>query len=226
MKTRINLYLPEFRPAKELLTLSRVVLICFIVLLLMIGWVFAARASTASQMKENQRLQDQITQLEEQINLMQERILAMHTNGDLKAELERAKKRYKSLQVIISALKNIKADNAILYSSLMMELAEACSSRMAIEKIVATGKVVNIEGKVIGGNEVPSFIERFKQLDVLHQLSFASIEVGRANEEDNSSPMSFKLTGYNPQLEKNSEQNSETDDEENVEENVEESDNE
>ena len=27
MKTRINLYLPEFRPPKELLTLTRVILI-------------------------------------------------------------------------------------------------------------------------------------------------------------------------------------------------------
>lgn len=201
MKTRINLYLPEFRPARELLTVPRLILICLIVLAVMVSWVFYVRSSITTQQVANQKMQDQITQLEVQVEVLRDRISSMQSDAALKAELEQTKNRYRSLKIIMKALKDVKTAGTIQYSSLLMELAEACSANMALEKITASGKVVSIEGKTLKGSDVPAFVERFKQLDVLHQLSFASIEVGKDETSQTPGPLSFKLTGFNPNIE-------------------------
>lgn len=199
MKTRINLYLPEFRPPKELLTLSRHVIICLVVMCLMIGWIFLAKSSYNAQLKRNEQIQNKINDVVTQVSAIENQLASKNANNDLKVELARAKHRYKSMQVIMNALQKINLGNDIQYSSLLMELAEACSSNMSIEKVVALGKNVTIEGKTINGSEIPAFVDRFKQLDVLHQLTFASIEVGRSDEEK-SGLMNFKLVGFDPNI--------------------------
>ena len=80
MKTRVNLYLPEFKPPKEILTLTRVILITLAVLAVMIAWTVYSRDQLAQQQRKNQELTDrQITLSDEVLKAVSDGKFAVHT---------------------------------------------------------------------------------------------------------------------------------------------------
>ena len=169
MKTRINLYLPEFRPPKELLTLTRVILISLLALGLMVAWIFVARGQMAAQQKRNLDLTDRLTEVSDEVMQIQQKVAARSSSDQLEKDLERAKVRYEAKKKLADVMAGLKVDSDVSYSSLLMELAQVSSPNLAIESVSASGRVVTIRGKTSDASAVADFVEKFKNLDSLHK---------------------------------------------------------
>ncbi|MBQ8707347.1 MAG: PilN domain-containing protein [Succinivibrionaceae bacterium] len=197
MKTRINLYLPEFRPPKELLTLTRVILISLLALGLMVAWIFVARGQMAAQQKRNLDLTDRLTEVSDEVMQIQQKVAARSSSDQLEKDLERAKVRYEAKKKLADVMAGLKVDSDVSYSSLLMELAQVSSPNLAIESVSASGRVVTIRGKTSDASAVADFVEKFKNLDSLHKLSFASVSVG-SEKDEKTGLLDFSLTGFDP----------------------------
>ncbi len=210
MKTRFNLYLPEFKPPKELLSVARIVIVCLVVMALMLGWMFLVRGQYATMQQQSSKADSQLASINEDIATIQQRIASRSSSDQISGELERAKARYESKRRLADVLSQFKYNTDSNYSSLLLELAKVSNSQMAIESIKAVGRVVTIKGKTVTAGAVADFVESFKSLDYLHNLSFASIEVGSndnasSTDKNNSDAsgaktglLSFSLTGFDP----------------------------
>jgi Tfp pilus assembly protein PilN len=197
MKTRINLYLPEFKPPKELLSIARIAMLTLAVMVVMILWVLYARNEVSVQQKKNQELVEKLNSATEEMTLFQRAVSERSSGEQLEAELERAKIRYESKRKLADVLSQMKTNTGHNYSSLLMELAQVGSSNIAIESVSANGRVVTIKGKTTDATAVADFVENFKRLDYLHSLSFASVNVGTES-ADHSGLLNFSLVGFDP----------------------------
>lgn len=196
MKTRVNLYLPEFKPPKEILTLTRVILITLAVLAVMIAWTVYSRDQLAQQQRKNQELTDRQITLSDEVLQIQQRIAARNSSEELATMLERAKQRYEAKLRLAGVLASMKEGTDARYSALLMAIAQVSSSRMAIESITANGRTVSIKGKTTDAAAVAEFLDSFKRLEALRGLSFESVEVKAP--EEGSGLMSFSLSGRAP----------------------------
>jgi Tfp pilus assembly protein PilN len=197
MKTRINLYLPEFKPPKELLSVARVVMIALAVLAVMILWVLYARNQVAVQQKKNMELVTRLNNATEELTTFQRAVSERSSGEQLEAELERAKIRYESKRQLADVLSQMKSNTEQHYSSLLLELARISTPNIAIESVSANGRVVTIKGKTADPAAVAEFVESFKRLDYLHNLSFASVNVGTESGKQ-SGLLQFSLVGFDP----------------------------
>ncbi len=197
MKTRINLYLPEFKPPKELLSVARVVMIALAVLAVMILWVLYARNQVAVQQKKNMELVTRLNNATEELTTFQRAVSERSSGEQLEAELERAKIRYESKRQLADVLSQMKSNTEQHYSSLLLELARISTPNIAIESVSANGRVVTIRGKTADPAAVAEFVESFKRLDYLHNLSFASVNVGTESGKQ-SGVRQFSLVGFAP----------------------------
>ena len=70
------------------------------------------------------------------------------------------------------------------------------------------GKRMDLRGKVVAGDEIPAFVDRFKQLDNLNSRSFGTIKIQRPAEagenkkaeNSDSALLDFELVGFDPSV--------------------------
>lgn len=208
MKTRINLYLNEFKPPKELLTVGRIILISAICAALVLCFGIYQRASLAKQQREVQDLTQQKDAAQTELLELQKAYASRPTDELLKREVDELRQMYLSKVALYEIISNLKMNSEVNYSSTMLDVARASSNTMSISRIVMNGKRMDLRGKVVAGDEIPAFVDRFKQLDNLNSRSFGTIKIQRPveagenkkAENSDSALLDFELVGFDPSV--------------------------
>lgn len=206
MKTRINLYLNEFKPPKELLTLGRMLIVAAVCFFLVLCYGFYQRANLAKEQRTVMQLEEQKDAVQKNLLEVQMAYASRGTDEALKKEVDELNQLYLSKLALYDVIRNLKMSTDVNYASTLMDVARASSNSMSISRVVLNGKRMDIKGKVVFGDEVPVFIDKFKQLDNLSSRSFGFIKIYRdkenvstANEKANESGlMDFELIGFDP----------------------------
>lgn len=216
MKTRINLYLQEFRPPKEMLTLGKVI----VVSLILLCCVFALFSYKNGQFK---KLQKEVAELNKRTESLQSQIeetsiaISQRTGNDAaKQNLKNVKNLYHSKVALLDAVKNLKFGLNYNYSSILMDIAKFSSPNISFNEIYINNDIMNLKGKTIKASEVPALIERFKMSDSLSQSSFETLSIGEDNLKDDnlnkSGLLDFSLVGYDKNKEQNQKQDQQKND--------------
>lgn len=205
MKTRINLYLNEFKPPKELITLGRAILFALLCFAIILGIGLYQRSILAKEQKKVQELTEQKEQVQNSLLEAQIAFAARQTDEALKNEVEQLREIYLSKVALFDVIRNLKMSTDVQYSNTFMDLARASSSAISISNITLNGTRIDLKGKTVTGDEVPNFIDQFKKLDNLTNRSFATIKIERPTEKQsdqtvNSGLLDFELVSFDPKV--------------------------
>ena len=162
MKTRINLYLNEFKPPKELLTLGRMLIVAAVCFFLVLCYGFYQRANLAKEQRTVMQLEEQKDAVQKNLLEVQMAYASRGTDEALKKEVDELNQLYLSKLALYDVIRNLKMSTDVNYASTLMDVARASSNSMSISRVVLNGKRMDIKGKVVSGDEVPVFIDKFK----------------------------------------------------------------
>lgn len=204
MKTRINLYLNEFRPPREIFTLGRLILLSVAVLCLTLGYGFLQRTVLSHEQSETMRINAENEKLQEQLVAMQIQYASRKKESSLEREVEELRQNYQAKLALVDVISGMKVATDVNYSGTMMDIARASSPAMSIKSININGPILNLSGFVSSGAEVPAFIERFRQLDTLSKIAFSQVIIGHDIQKSDSENknvnglLDFELKGFDP----------------------------
>ncbi len=161
MKTRVNLYTPEFRPKKEWVTLTHITGIGVLAVVVMLFVVFLAKgALTSAQLKLN-TAQGKITQLE---NSVQELTLAVENNVQdpvLKQKLDRLSVQLDYRERLLAQLLSLSTVQSRGFSAFMSDLAILRDKDIRLTRITLDGDTLTLTGVAIYYQVVPRWIKQF-----------------------------------------------------------------
>jgi NhaP-type Na+/H+ and K+/H+ antiporter len=179
MKSRVNLYLPEYQPKLELMTLGAVLALFLFLIVLVIG----ARVYLAIDgATEKQNLQSLQVQIQNKSNLLEQ----------LKLQLEQRKEdplltvEFENLQVALQNKERIKAalqDREVLKSAsfamLLRDLAEQHEQSLWLTRINVTEDSMLFNGEAVRPEAVPRWISRLGNTEYFAGKSFDQAELNR-----------------------------------------------
>ncbi|HIF9108878.1 TPA: PilN domain-containing protein [Photobacterium damselae] len=186
----IELYREEFRPKKEWLTLTNVVL----------GWTISAVLLAAIwgwSAWSNKLAQEQLALQQEKLDAEQAKIEAIKAELALKipspakvtfeSELEQ---KIAKTQATLKAIANHDDSLKVGYSSMLQQLADAANGNIQLLNIHVEGKNLNLSGIARQPSSVPQWLKEFGQYSSLNQRQFESMKLGRNEQKQ----VTFSLT--------------------------------
>lgn len=189
MKSRVNLYLPEYRPQLDLMSLTTVISVFVILLVTVIGvrvgLGFQGDAKQAQLLVVNEEYNQQSSLAKELTNILQSRkedpqLLAVFAG--LQASLQ-DKQRLKQ------ALSEREALKSASFSLMLRELAEQHHSDLWLTRIMVDEANMSFDGQSLRPEALPQWIGRLGQTEYFSGKQFDQARVYR--EEQN---LLFNLT--------------------------------
>ena len=179
MKSRVNLYLAEYRPQLDLMSLSTVIAVFAILLLTVIGirvgLGFQGDTKKQQLMAVNEEYNQKAALAKELTNILQSRkedpqLLAVFAG--LQASLQ-DKERLKQ------ALSEREALKSASFSLMLKELAQQHHADLWLTRIVVTESSMNFEGQSLRPEALPQWIGRLGQTEYFSGKEFDQAQVIR-----------------------------------------------
>ncbi|MGL6566287.1 PilN domain-containing protein [Aeromonas dhakensis] len=191
MKRQINLYGAEFRPRRQWASLNQMALVwgaCVLVLLCaaaVIGWqqhgvereLAQLRAALEVKRGEAQRLDAE---------------LARHqADGLLQQQLVTRQEELTAKQGLITQLGSLALQKSRGYAGLMADLSRIRDPQLSLQRIEIADGRVNLSGFAGRSQDVPAWVNRFKQTPSLAGKQFGELTLSR----DKEGRLAFQLSG-------------------------------
>lgn len=184
---QVNLYLPEFRPRREPVNATHMVLAVVLVLLVMLIWSSVSATRTAGQQAALQAEREQLQDLQREVQRLSAQwparrgASAEQQVGELRSEVQR---REQILQLI--SRQNL--GNAEGFSAQLQTLARASMDELALSRfdLKSGGNYVELAGRVRRPELVPQYLQRLREDESFAPVRFGVLEVAR--ETDGSGP--------------------------------------
>ena len=181
MKSRINLYLPELRPVKEVLSLkhsmSYMVLSVFILVLAIAGTTYLNQQLKA----ENIRFQNELTLQESILAEKTNELAAVTTNSPVLNDIKQVKAKTAEKKVDLSSLNKVFKEN-VGFSGLFEGLTTIKVNDVWLTIIESRNGKLSFSGSALKSQTVPRWVEALEQSSALNGHSFSGLEIQR---EDN-----------------------------------------
>lgn len=181
MKSRINLYLPELRPVKEVLPLSQSVtymaLSLFIAVLVIGGFTYLNQQLKA----DNQRFQSEVRLQEAILSEKSNELAAVTTNSPLLNDIKTAKAKTAEKKVILATLKR-SFDRNDGFSALFEGLSNIDMNGVWLTAIESRGGQLSFAGSALKSQAVPRWVEAMEQSPVFNGHSFSGLEIQREDD--------------------------------------------
>lgn len=192
MKTRINLYLPELRPVKEVLPLSSSVL--YMVMSVVITLCIIGGFSYVNQQlrAEQQILNSELIVQESRLTEKAAELAAVTTNTPLLKKIDKTKADIIQKDTILEALKHQFAVN-VGFAELFTGLAEIEMKDVWLTDIKSKSGKLSFTGKALDAETVPQWITAIEASPIFMGQSFSTLELLR---EDTL--VTFTLHNDNP----------------------------
>ncbi|MEZ6995179.1 MULTISPECIES: PilN domain-containing protein [Aeromonas] len=191
MKRQINLYGAEFRPRRQWASLNQMALVwgaCVLVLLCaaaVIGWqqhgvereLAQLRAELEVKRGEAQRLDAE---------------LARHqADGLLQQQLVTRQEELTAKQGLITQLGSLALQKSRGYAGLMADLSRIRDPQLSLQRIEIADGRVNLSGFAGRSQDVPAWVNRFRQTPSLAGKQFGELTLSR----DKEGRLAFQLSG-------------------------------
>ncbi|MGY3941911.1 PilN domain-containing protein [Aeromonas tecta] len=191
MKRHINLYGAEFRPRRQWASLNQMALAWGICLLLLVivalgyGWQQQGVSRELAQVRavldvrrgEAQRLDAE---------------LARHlADGQLQQQLTDRQEELNAKQGLMRQLGTLSLQKSQGYAGVMADLARLRDPRLSLQRIEISDGHINLSGLAERSQDVPAWVNRFKQTPSLAGKQFGELTLSR----DKGGQLAFQLSG-------------------------------
>ncbi|MEH8247537.1 MSHA biogenesis protein MshI [Aeromonas veronii] len=191
MKRQINLYGAEFRPKRQWASLNQMALVWGFALLLILltgvgySWqqqqVSRALAQRSAELElkrsEAQRLDAELTRHQADPRLQQQLV---NKQDELTAK-----------QGLMRQLGNLTLQKSQGYASVMADLSRIRNSNLSLQRIEINEGRINLSGFAGRSQDVPAWVNRFKQTPSLVGKEFGELTLSR----DKEGRLTFQLSG-------------------------------
>ncbi|MGS3139490.1 PilN domain-containing protein [Aeromonas sanarellii] len=191
MKHHINLYGAEFRPRRLWASLPQMSLVWGGVLLLLLaatlfyGWqqqgldreLAGVRAQLEVQRGEARRLDAELARHQADAGLQQQLV-------DKREELG-------AKQALMQQLGSLSLQKSRGYAGVMADLARLRDARLSLQRIEISDGRINLSGVAERSQDVPAWVNRFKQTPTLAGAQFGELTLSR----DKEGRLAFQLSG-------------------------------
>lgn len=191
MKHHINLYGPEFRPKRQWASLNQMALswgLCLLLLLaaaLFYGWQQQGVSRELSQLQALLAIKrDEASRLDAE--------LARHqADNQLQQQLVLKQEELGAMQGLMRQLGSLSLQKSQGYAGLMADLARLRDARLSLQRIEIREGRINLAGFAERSQDVPAWVNRFKQTPSLAGKQFGELTLSR----DKDGQLAFQLSG-------------------------------
>lgn len=191
MKHHINLYGPEFRPKRQWASLNQMALswgLCLLLLLaaaLFYGWQQQGVSRELSQLQALLAIKrDEASRLDTE--------LARHqADNQLQQQLVLKQEELGAMQGLMRQLGSLSLQKSQGYAGLMADLARLRDARLSLQRIEIREGRINLAGFAERSQDVPAWVNRFKQTPSLAGKQFGELTLSR----DKDGQLAFQLSG-------------------------------
>ncbi|MCE9944280.1 PilN domain-containing protein [Aeromonas rivipollensis] len=191
MKHHINLYGAEFRPRRLWASLNQMALVWGGCLLLLIAATFFygwQQRGVDRELAQVRALLD--VQRGEAARL--DAALARHqADGQLQQQLVNQREELAAKQALIRQLGSLSLQKSQGYASVMADLARLRDARLSLQRIEISDGHINLSGVAERSQDVPAWVNRFKQTPSLAGKQFGELTLSR----DKAGQLAFQLSG-------------------------------
>jgi len=191
MKRQINLYSAEFRPKRQWASLNQMALAWALALLLIL---LAGAGYGWQQQQVSRALAQRNAELELQRSEAQrlDAELARHqADPSLQQQLVNKQDELAAKQGLIRQLGGMSLQKSQGYASVMADLSRIRSSQLSLQRIEINEGRINLSGFAGRSQDVPAWVNRFKQTPSLAGKEFGELTLSR----DKEGRLTFQLSG-------------------------------
>ncbi|MGL4717160.1 MAG: PilN domain-containing protein [Aeromonas sp.] len=191
MKRQINLYSAEFRPARQWVSLNQMALAwgCALLLILLLGVTYSWQ-----QQQVSRALAQRSAELESKRSEAQrlDAELARHqADPRLQQQLVNKQDQLTAKQALMHQLGNLILQKSAGYASVMADLSRIRNSNLSLQRIEINEGRINLSGFASRSQDVPAWVNRFKQTSSLAGREFGELTLSR----DKEGHLTFQLSG-------------------------------
>lgn len=181
MKTRVNLYLPELRPRRVLVTLEFCLAVWLLAALGMGGASFWMNQQAQSAKAEAQPLLQMHQQKQTEVQQLTQRVANRKVDRRLEQQIQALQQQLQAKQLLVGELEQQSLLKNEGFAPLLQALADAHDNRLWLTRIHVQERQLHLAGATTAANAVPQWISQLQQNDYFVGKSF---ERARLFEDD------------------------------------------
>ncbi|WP_019000672.1 hypothetical protein [Succinimonas amylolytica] len=176
-RSRLDLYRPEFRPKKVILSIEHMIIVWLCVAGIIALLIMNASEENRRIKKQEQELNEQLSDTQAQLAEVQARVAVQQLDKvlqkevqDLKVLVDSKRKMYE----LISSSDKLKSHG---YAGFMYGLAEVSSSDISVTSFRLSGLNANISGIASRSDSVPQLVSRFGVNENMKDVTFGALRI-------------------------------------------------
>ncbi|MGY4108081.1 PilN domain-containing protein [Aeromonas encheleia] len=191
MKRHINLYGPEFRPRRQWASLNQMALAWSIglVLMLLVGLGYAWQQQGVS--RELAQVRAALDVRRGEAKRLDAELARHQADGLLQQQLIARQEELSAMQGLMRQLGSLSLQKSQGYAGVMADLARLRDPRLSLQRIEISGGHINLSGFAERSQDVPAWVNRFKQTPSLAGKQFGELTLSR----DKEGRLAFQLSG-------------------------------
>ncbi|MGY3902400.1 PilN domain-containing protein [Aeromonas lusitana] len=191
MKHHINLYGAEFRPKRQWASLNQMALAWGLCLLLLaaVGLWYGWQQQGVS--RELAQLQAMLEVKRGEAQRLDAELARHQADGQLQQQLTNLQEELTAKQGLIQQLGSLSLQKSKGYAGVMADLARLRDPRLSLQRIEISDGHINLSGVAERSQDVPAWVNRFKQTPSLAGKQFGELTLSR----DKGGQLAFQLSG-------------------------------
>lgn len=182
MIQQVNLYKAEFRPRRQVMSATTVLLLAVVALALVLatgGWfryqVVGLEQSLVAERSGNDRLQQSVTSMTEEIQ-------GRRPDAQLESAVERVTATLALRQRLLNRVERLASNRTDGFAAPMAALARQVPEDLWLTGLRLHQDRVSLQGRTRAGNLVPVYLERLGEEPAFTGQAFGRFELGRSDD--------------------------------------------
>ena len=191
MKRHINLYGAEFRPKRQWASLNQMALAwgCALLLLLVVAAFYGWQQQGVS--RELGQLRAALDVKRGEAQRLDAELVRHQADDQLRQQLVNKQEELSARQGLMQQLGSLSLQKSQGYAGLMADLARLRDARLSLQRIEINEGHINLSGFAERSQDVPAWVNRFKQTPSLAGKQFGELTLSRNKEGQ----LAFQLSG-------------------------------
>ena len=191
MKRHINLYGPEFRPRRQWASLNQMALVwgCGLLLMIVAGLYYGWQQQSVS--RELAQVRAVLDVRRGEAKRLDAELTRHQADGLLQQQLNTKQEELSAKQGLMRQLGSLSLQKSQGYAGVMADLARLRDVHLSLQRIEISDGNINLSGFAERSQDVPAWVNRFKQMPSLAGKQFGELTLSR----DKEGQLVFQLSG-------------------------------